>query len=79
MHAQAESLLLEQGSRQADGWGANYSPGKGRAECIEFTSLINLRPAQGNRSMAIEDAAFRALLLLSPATCSQMRFVLAAP
>jgi hypothetical protein len=26
--------------------------------------------------MAIEDAAFRALLLLSPATYSQMRFVL---
>jgi hypothetical protein len=57
MHADAESLLLEQGSRQADIWGANYYPGKGRAECIEFTSLINIRPAQGNRSMVIEDAA----------------------
>lgn len=59
MHADAESLLLEQGSRQADVWGANYYPGKGRAECVEFTSLINIRPAQGNRSMAIEDAALR--------------------
>ncbi len=59
MHADAEALLLEQGSRQADVWGANYYPGKGRAECIEFTSLINIRPAQGNRSMVIEDAALR--------------------
>jgi hypothetical protein len=59
MHADAEALLLEQGSRQADVWGANYYPGKGRAECIESTSPINIRPAQGNRSMLIEDAALR--------------------
>ena len=59
MQADAESQLLEQGSRQADVWGANYYPGKGRAECVEFTSLINIRPAQGNRSMTIEDATLR--------------------
>ena len=59
MHADAESLLLERGSRQADVWGANYYPGRGRAECIEFTSLINIRPAQGNRSMVIEDAVLK--------------------
>lgn len=55
LHADAEQLLLEDGSRQADLWGANYYPGKGREDCIEFTSLINIRPAQGNRSMVIED------------------------
>ncbi|MBN2370426.1 MAG: hypothetical protein JXO72_08060 [Vicinamibacteria bacterium] len=59
MHADAEALLLEQGSRQADVWGGNYYPGKGREECVEFTSLINIRPSHGNRSMVVEDAALR--------------------
>jgi hypothetical protein len=27
--------------------------------CIEYTSLINIRPAQGNRSMLIADPAVR--------------------
>lgn len=59
MHSDAEQLLLEGGSRQADLWGANYYPGRGREECIEFTSLINIRPSQGNRSMVVEDPATR--------------------
>jgi hypothetical protein len=59
MHADAEQALLDDGSRQADLWGANYYPGRGREECIEYTSLINIRPAQGNRSMEIHDPAVR--------------------
>ncbi|HVO09866.1 MAG TPA: DUF5674 family protein [Vicinamibacteria bacterium] len=59
MHADAEQVLLEDGSRQADLWGANYYPGRGREECIEYTSLINIRPAQENRSMEIQDEATR--------------------
>ena len=59
LHADAEQLLLAAGSRQADLWGANYYPGKGRDDCIEYTSLINIRPAQGNRSMLIADPAIR--------------------
>ena len=59
MHADAEEILLEEGSRQPDLWGANYYPGRGREECIEYTSLINIRPAQGNRSMEIQDPAVR--------------------
>lgn len=59
MHADAEEALLEDGSRQADLWGANYYPGRGPAECIEYTSLINIRPAAGNRSMEIQDPAIR--------------------
>ena len=59
LHADAEALLLENGSRQDDLWGANYYPGRGRDGCIEFTSLINIRPAQGNRSMTIEDPSLR--------------------
>jgi len=60
MHADAEQALLEAGSRQADLWGANYYPGRGREGCIEYTSLINIRPAAGNRAMELQDAALRA-------------------
>lgn len=59
LHADAEQLLLEAGSRQADLWGANYYPGRSRDDCIEFTSLINIRPAQDNRSMEVEAAPLR--------------------
>jgi hypothetical protein len=59
MHADGEQLLLEDGSRQADLWGANYWPGRGREGCVEYTALINIRPAQGNRSMEIQDPAVR--------------------
>jgi Protein of unknown function (DUF5674) len=40
-------------------WGANYYPGRGRDLCIEFTSLINIRPAAGNRAMEIQDPTLR--------------------
>ena len=59
LHADAEQTLIEQGSRQADLWGANYYPGRGRDACIEFTSLINIRPAQENRGMEVGDPVIR--------------------
>ncbi len=59
LHADEEVLLLEHGSRQPDLWGANYYPGRGPKDCIEYTALINIRPAQGNRSMVIQDEAVR--------------------
>jgi hypothetical protein len=59
MHADGEEALLEAGSRQADLWGANYYPGRGPDGCIEYTSLINIRPAAGNRGMEIQDPAVR--------------------
>ena len=63
MHADAEAVLLEAGSRQADLWGANYYPGRGREGCIEYTSLINIRPSAGNRGMELIDPALRARVL----------------
>ena len=59
LHADEEALLLDNGSRQEDLWGANYYPGRGEDACIEYTALINIRPAQGNRSMEIQDPAVR--------------------
>ncbi len=59
LHADAEHLLLEDGSRQEDVWGANYYPGEGPDGCIEYTALINIRPARGNRSMEVADESTR--------------------
>ncbi|HSS76841.1 MAG TPA: DUF5674 family protein [Thermoanaerobaculia bacterium] len=59
LHSDGEQLLLDSGSRQSDLWGANYYPGKGPEACIEYTSLINIRPSQGNRVMLIMDPAIR--------------------
>ncbi len=59
LHADSEHVLLEDGSRPDDLWGANYLPGRGREDCIEYTSLINIRPARGNPGMEIEDPAIR--------------------
>jgi Protein of unknown function (DUF5674) len=59
MHVDGEQALLEGGSRQADLWGANYYPGRGRDGCIEYTALINIRPASGNRGMEIQDPELR--------------------
>ena len=59
LHADAEELLLEQGSHQADVWGANYYPGRGAEGLLEHTALINIRPSQGNPSMEIQDPETR--------------------
>jgi hypothetical protein len=59
LHADAEQVLLSQGSAQADLWGANYYPGRGPDGCLEYTALINIRPSQGNRSMEIQDTETR--------------------
>ena len=59
LHADGELVLLNDGSRQGDLWGANYYPGRGPDGCLEFTSLINISPARGNRSMEIADPALR--------------------
>jgi hypothetical protein len=60
MHADEESLLLEDGSRQTDLWGINLYPEDfATARFVEFDSMINIRPSQGNRSRSVEDAGTR--------------------
>ena len=59
LHADEEALLLEDGARQADLWGINLYPGRAVGELIEFDSMINVRPSQGNRSRGVEDPSVR--------------------
>ena len=54
-HMDANTVLTENGSKQSNVWGFNIHLNKPREEWIEFLSLINIRPAQGNRQMKIED------------------------
>jgi len=60
MHADEESWLLENGSRQSGLWGINLYPEFfGTDDFIEFDSMINLRPTQHNRSRSVEDPETR--------------------
>ncbi len=55
-HADCEQLLLRDGSRQEDMWGADWLPNEKEVRC---EALINIRPHQNNRSMTIQDPALR--------------------
>lgn len=61
MHADEEALLLDEGSPQPSLWGINLYPAQfGTPRFIEFDSVINIRPRQGNRTRSVDDAAVRA-------------------
>ncbi len=63
LHSDEESVLLAEGSRQSDLWGINLYPELGVTEWIEFDSMINLRPAQGNRSRGVDDPKMQSAIL----------------
>lgn len=52
LHADDEKVLLENGSLQENLWGANYYPRKNE---IEYKSMINIRPRDGNSSQEIKN------------------------
>ena len=60
LHADEEAALLEAGSIQRDLWGINLYPAETGDGFIEYDSMINVRPSQGNRSRGVEDEALRA-------------------
>ena len=59
LHADCEAVLLEDGSLQQDIWGAGWYP---ESQEVGFESLINIRPKQGNRSIAISSPALCAAI-----------------
>lgn len=58
-HSDEEFFLLEEGSQQRNLWGINLHPFKEENEWIEFDSMINIRPSQGNRSRSVDDPLIR--------------------
>ncbi len=63
VHADLEALLLDAGSNQYHVWGINLYPGHAEREFVEFDSMINVRPTQGNRSRGVDDDAVRRKIL----------------
>lgn len=59
MNTDAEGLLLENASDQKDLWGRNFYPYKIGPDRHEYTSLINIRPANDNFSMEVVDTRLR--------------------
>lgn len=56
LHADCESVLLENGSQQEDIWGADWNPATRE---VSYEALINIRPRQGNRSLELRDPLLR--------------------
>ena len=63
LHVDEEQYLLERGSNQSDLWGINLYPEfYGTDDFIEFDSMINIRPAQNNRSRSVDESEIQELI-----------------
>jgi len=59
LHADAEALLIENGSAQKDLWGGNFYPWKDAPKRLEYTAFINIRPRDNNPGMEVMDQNIR--------------------
>lgn len=56
LHADCEQILLDDGSQQAETWGADWYP---HTRQVGFEALINIRPRQQNFDLEIQDPVLR--------------------
>lgn len=65
LHSDGEVLLTENGSKRINVWGINFYPEfKPEDErFVEFDSMINIKPAQGNRSRGVDNEQTRSKIL----------------
>ncbi|MFH1379063.1 MAG: DUF5674 family protein [bacterium] len=63
LHSDLEAILIENGSKQGDIWGINLYPELKGNEFIEFDSMINMRPSQGNKSRGIDNNNIRNIII----------------
>lgn len=59
LHSDLEALLLENGAQQNNLWGINFYPDLKGEDFVEFDSMINMRPSQGNISRGIDNETTR--------------------
>lgn len=60
LHADEEQLLLDSESKQRNLWGINLYPDNfGTEDFIQFDSMINIRPSQGNTSRDVQSPSIR--------------------
>lgn len=55
LHSDLEALLLSEGSLKQHLWGINLYPDLKGEDFLEFNSMINIRPSQGNMSRGVND------------------------
>ena len=63
LYSDEEAYLLQLGSKQEDLWGINIYPDLDKNERVEFDSMINLRPSQGNSSRGVENKEIQKKIL----------------
>jgi hypothetical protein len=56
LHADCETVLIADGSKQEDIWGADWIPA---TQQVRYEALINIRPRQNNPSLTILDPSIR--------------------
>lgn len=60
LHVDIQSLLVEkENSRGEDTWGINLYLEKSGEEFIEFDSMVNLKPALGNKTRSVESTEIK--------------------
>ena len=59
LHSDLEAFLLEDGSMQKGLWGINIYPDMQGKDFIEFDSMINMRPSQGNKTRGVKNEELR--------------------
>lgn len=53
-HSEEQAILIEhEGSKNEHTWGINLYPAAPKENFIEFDSMVNLKPAFGNRSRGV--------------------------
>src|SRR5438105_935789 len=57
LHADCEAVLIADGSKQENIWGADWIPS---TQQVRYEALINIRPRQNNPSMRILDQSIQA-------------------
>ena len=63
LHSDLEALFLENGSRQNSLWGVNFYPDIDGEDFVEFDSMINMRPSQGNMSRSVDSPEIRGKIM----------------
>ncbi len=63
LHSDEEAFLIENDSKQNNLWGINIYPELKDENWIEFDSMINLRPSQGNKSRGVENIGTQKIII----------------
>ncbi len=63
LHADEEALLIEKGSKQKDLWGINIYPDLKAEDRLEYDSMTNIKPSQGNRTRGVDDPMVRGKII----------------